>query len=49
MDMSIEYMIEMCAIEIQNYDTLLVVIYWNYQKTAIFYRQLKINIEYIIK
>lgn len=49
MNMSIEYIIEMCAVEILNYDILLIVIYWNGKETDIFYRQLKLTIEYIMK
>lgn len=42
MDLSVEYVIEVCAVEITRLNILLLAIYWNGRETEIFYNQLKL-------
>lgn len=48
-DMSIEYCIEICAIELPKENILILIIYWNRREEDLFIRQLKQVMQYIIK
>lgn len=47
--MSIEYVIEVCAVELQIENLLLIIIYWNRREEAKFYKQLKQILDYLNK
>ncbi|XP_063395759.1 uncharacterized protein LOC134680582 [Cydia fagiglandana] len=46
-DMSVEYVIEVCAIELLKFDIILILLYWNGRETDTFYNQLKIILEHL--
>lgn len=46
-EMSLEYILEVCAIEIPNENLLLVTMYWNRREENIFYNQLNQILAYI--
>lgn len=48
-NMSIEYVIELCAIELPKENILLLTIYWNKKEEDIFITQLEKNLNYINK
>lgn len=46
-DLSIEYVIEVCAIELPKHNILLLSVYWNRNEEDIFYSQLKLILNYV--
>lgn len=49
MDKSVEYIIEVCAIELPKLKTILITLYWNNRQPDIFYRQLTLILELLLK
>lgn len=48
-NMSIEYVVEMCAIDISEFNLLLITVYWNGRETDIFYSQITLLLNHLIK
>lgn len=48
-DISVEYVVEMCAVDIPKFNLLLITLYWNDTEVDIFYERLKMLLELLIR